>query len=705
MVSQAVSAQEMEIAHVLFMDIVSYSKLPMDEQSLVIGRLKTIVQNTIEFSKATAQKELVSLHTGDGMVLAFFGGPEAPVRCALEIAKALQAESAIHLRMGIHSGPVYRVKDIKGDENVAGGGINFAQRVMDCGDGGHILLSSAIAEVLTQHSVWAKHIVDIGIAEVKHGAKVHLYNYIQGDLGNPETPTKVKGQLPANLSAEQPIETPVSSAVAAKPLKLCLLYKRNIQPDEQLLKVLEESLSRDGHNVFIDRHLSIGVEWAKEIEQQIKSSDAVIALISQASVQSEMLAYELQIASEVANQNGGIPRIFPIRVDFEGPLPQALTAPLSSLQYALWKGESDSEKVLGQLKSTLVSPKPSGGPPIKPTKLEAVGGAVPLESKFYIVRPTDDDFKTAIERQDSIVLVKGARQMGKTSLLARGVQVARENGAKVVLTDFQKLNSTQLVSAEALFLALAEILVNQLDLEVVPQDLWNPKRGPSINFERILRREILENVPGSLVWVLDEVDRLFVCDFASEVFGLFRSWHNERSLDPSGPWRKLTMAIGYATEAHLFISDINQSPFNVGTRLSLQDFTLDQVAELNRRYGLPLKEGGELMRFYKLLGGQPYLVRRGLDELLRQNIGLDQFEKIADRDEGPFGDHLRRMLVLLARDEEMCEIVREILRGRPCRTSDAFYRLRSAGIMAGESAKEVHPRCQIYQTYLTNHLL
>src|SRR5260370_4013716 len=167
----------------------------MNEQSLVVEDLKQVVQATKEFIRATNGHEVVVLHTGDGMELAFFGGPEAPVRCALEIAKALQERPQIKLRMGVHSGPVYRVKDIKGNDNVAGGGINFAQRVMDCGDGGHILLSSSTAELLVQHSEWAKHIVEIGVAEVKHGARVHLHNLIDGELGNPEIPQKVRVQL------------------------------------------------------------------------------------------------------------------------------------------------------------------------------------------------------------------------------------------------------------------------------------------------------------------------------------------------------------------------------------------------------------------------------------------------------------------------------------------------------------------------------
>jgi hypothetical protein len=167
----------------------------------------------------------------------------------------------------------------------------------------------------------------------------------------------------------------------------------------------------------------------------------------------------------------------------------------------------------------------------------------------------------------------------------------------------------------------------------------------------------------------------------------------------------LTLAIAYATEAHLFITDVNQSPFNVGTRLALDDFTLDQVAELNRRYGAPLRDADELSRFYRLLSGQPYLVRRGLHELASQRIDLATFEQQADRDEGPFGDHLRRILVLLAQDATLVDVVRGVLRGEECASAENFYRLRSAGVMAGESVREIRPRCLLYESYLKRHLL
>ena len=353
--------------------------------------------------------------------------------------------------------------------------------------------------------------------------------------------------------------------------------------------------------------------------------------------------------------------------------------------------------------STTNHQPPNTQHPTPNTLFEADGGAVPLDSPFYIERPTDAAFQQAVARHDSIVLVKGARQVGKTSLLARGLQQARQAGTRVVLTDFQKLNEAQLASPDTLYLALANTIALQLELEVSPRQVWEPDFGPNMNMEIFIRRYVLRAISEPLVWGMDEIDRLFGCDYGSEVFGLFRSWHNERSLDPSSPWSRLTLAIAYATEAHLFITDMNQSPFNVGTRLTLDDFTPAQIGELNQRYGAALN-AQEITRFHELVGGQPYLARRGMSELIARQWRLEQLEAEADRDEGPFGDHLRRLLTSLLRSPDLTEVVRGLLAGQPCASSESFYRLRAAGVLVGASSQDARFRCRLYASFLARHL-
>lgn len=487
-------------------------------------------------------------------------------------------------------------------------------------------------------------------------------------------------------------------------LNVAIVHQSNLHLDAQLAAFLHSELPRHQCRVRMDQHATIGVEWARDVEKKIAHADVVLALLSPTSVQNEMVAYEMEMARDAAQQHSGKPRLLAIRLNLTEPLPNQLGAALQGTPQLLWHGVEDNARTVNELVAVLRGRETPDAVEERP-RLETVGGAVPLDSAFYVVRSADEDFENAISKHDSIVLVKGARQMGKTSLLARALQEAREEGLKVMLTDFQKLNSASFESVEKFYLALGESVADQLDLDAFPGDAWDSRRSPNSNFERYLRREVLDKIVTHLVWGMDEVDRLFPCNFSGEVFALFRSWHNKRALEPTGPWSKLTLAIAFATEAHLFITDLVQSPFNVGTRLTLGDFSPEQVRELNRRYGSPLGEREELDRLIGLLGGQPYLIRRALHEFATHKPAMELFEAQAVENEGIFGDHLRRILVALAKDPALLEIVRKVLRGEGCPTVESFYRLRSAGIIVGESAANAQARCELYARYLRAHLL
>src|SRR5436190_11299854 len=180
----------LEIAHVLFIDIVSYSKLSINEQSAAVGELNEIVRASLEFQKAEAAARLIKIPTGDGMALVFYTSPGAPVQSAVEISRTLNEHPRLQLRMGIHSGPVSGVIDVNGHANLAGAGLNMARRVMDCGDGGHILLSKHVAEDLEEYQQWRPRLHDLGTCEVKHGARVSIVNLHTDQVGNPQLPKK-----------------------------------------------------------------------------------------------------------------------------------------------------------------------------------------------------------------------------------------------------------------------------------------------------------------------------------------------------------------------------------------------------------------------------------------------------------------------------------------------------------------------------------
>src|SRR6266404_1523559 len=194
MSDQVTKQIELEIAHILFIDTVGYSKLSINEQRAVVDELAEVVRNSDQYRKAEAAGRLIKIPAGDGMALVFYTSPEAPTQCAVEISRLLKEHPRLQLRMGVHSGPVSGVIDVTGRANLTGAGLNMAQRVMDCGDAGHILISKRVADDLGEYEHWRPLLHDLGTCEVKHGARISVVNLLADHVGNPQLPKKFKAQ-------------------------------------------------------------------------------------------------------------------------------------------------------------------------------------------------------------------------------------------------------------------------------------------------------------------------------------------------------------------------------------------------------------------------------------------------------------------------------------------------------------------------------
>jgi TolB-like protein/class 3 adenylate cyclase/Tfp pilus assembly protein PilF len=227
---------QLEIAHVLFIDIVGYSKLSINEQHAAVEELGQIVRASEQFQRAEAASRLLKIPTGDGMALVFYTSPEAPAQCAVEISRALKEHPRLQLRMGIHSGPVSGVVDVNNRPNLAGAGLNMAQRVMDCGNAGHILLSKHVAEDLEEYEQWRPLLHDLGTCEVKHGARVSVTNLYSDEVGNP--------QLPSKFLALKKYRSHVRWAKAAIALLVLAAFIFVLRkPTRSLLSIAEKSIA------------------------------------------------------------------------------------------------------------------------------------------------------------------------------------------------------------------------------------------------------------------------------------------------------------------------------------------------------------------------------------------------------------------------------------------------------------------------------
>jgi DNA-binding SARP family transcriptional activator len=333
-------------------------------------------------------------------------------------------------------------------------------------------------------------------------------------------------------------------------------------------------------------------------------------------------------------------------------------------------------------------------------------GVLSPRSLFHIQRkPAEDQLREAIRRRDSIVLVKGPRGIGKSTLLARWIDSVRKAGPQVVHTDL-KNPRVQMGSGSELCLTLARDMAKQLELDTSPDAVWDRLQGCLGNLEEYLEEQVLGKVPGPLVWVLDGVDRLFDPSSSPEVldlFPLFRAFHNLRATEPSAHWARLTLVLVHSVEPSLLIKDPRLSPFNVATPVLLEDdFTPNQVGILNRRHESPLRTAADIERFFGWLGGVPHLVNYGLYALANGECSLPQILELDAK--GPLHESLKRLLDPLCDNPELAEALRAVLRDEGCPTEASFYRLGSAGVVTGESAREARFRCELYRRYVERRL-
>jgi len=335
--------------------------------------------------------------------------------------------------------------------------------------------------------------------------------------------------------------------------------------------------------------------------------------------------------------------------------------------------------------------------------LDSIGGAVPSDSKFYVERVVDRQFESAIRGKESIILVKGPRQVGKTSLIGRGLRLVDDLGWRGVMTDFQNFGSRQLETDEAFYDLVATTLSLDLNYTYEPDRQWTAKLGPSLSFRRFLK-ELIASSDQQLVWFIDEADRLFGSAFASDFFGLVRACHNARATDLRGPWSRLTIVIGYATEAHLFIDNLNQSPFNVGRAVKLPMFTLSDTKDLNERYGRPIGSDAEVQKLQALLDGQPFLTRRAFDALVSEQMSFSRLMADADNEEGPFGDHLKRVLVAVTQLPFVWEALKNSIATTSISDSRGLHRLVAAGVLVRRQTMGYGIANDLYRRFLSRFM-
>jgi len=330
--------------------------------------------------------------------------------------------------------------------------------------------------------------------------------------------------------------------------------------------------------------------------------------------------------------------------------------------------------------------------------LEAPAGAMRPESPFYIERLADNQLLNQLAGQGTTTTIQAGRQTGKTSLLIHAIHASQEKSRKVIYLDFQLVDRSSLKDLGSFLEYISEAICEQLELDLLVVDgYWQTARNPAQTFNRFLQREILQKSEHNILLAIDEADMLLDAGFKQHFFALLRAWDSRRAFDDT--WRKLSLVVVISTHPYLLIDDVNLSPFNVGLNVQLKDFTLEQVADLNRRHGNPLILE-EILTLMDLVGGHPYLVRQAFYTLVVEGLSLPELISVAGSPDGPFGKHLLFYQHSLKKNPHLIAALQRLLRGQKVEDELELERLSAVGLIRQEKGKW-EPRCGLYKEFFT----
>jgi hypothetical protein len=485
-----------------------------------------------------------------------------------------------------------------------------------------------------------------------------------------------------------------------------------------LSQQLHQALSAGGHEVFF-------INNSSDEGSYLKRCDYLLLLISQESAASEMVLEQVQLAKELHNLTAHKPAILPILVEVNTPLSFDLLSYLAGIQPWLWRGAGDTFKLLSQIltiikegrtsltadhelavewhaitstKQSIIQPLPAAAP-------ELPGGQVELTSCFYIDRPPIESrcYET-IAQPGALIRIKAPRQMGKTSLMARILHHAQQQGSRTVALSFQLANRKIFANSDTFLQWFCASIGQELGmLEQLPKcwqlaDLIGSNQCCKAYFEQYL----LSESSRPLTLGLDESDRLFESpEIADDFFGLLRALHEEAKRRDI--WKKFRLVVVHSTEVYIPL-DVNKSPFNVGLPIELPEFNSQQVQELAARHGIKWS-ATEVTKLMALVGGHPYLVRLAMYRIARQDVTLNQLLNSATTEAGIYSDHLRRHLWNLEKYPELIEAMREVSSvSKPVRLRLEFaFKLNSMGLVKLEG-NYCSARCNLYEEYFRDRL-
>jgi len=520
---------------------------------------------------------------------------------------------------------------------------------------------------------------------------------------------------------------PEPSNIKKRSARIFISY-RNSEPDLSLTLQFYQALTTAGHQVFMaGESLKIGEDWPQVLALELEQCDYFLLLLSLDSAVSEMVTEEVKLAKNLrSDRPENKPVILPIRVNFpiNSPLNYELRSYLDNIQQREWNDAADTPIILEEIlkivavggssgweistkesksNHTGIIPQTFNDKPTPSAEPELPGGQVKLASKFYVDRPPiEENCYATLSKPGALIRIKAARQMGKTSLLARILYRGRELGYRTVSLSFQLANRQVFSDVDVFLKWFSAMVGEELGLSDRLSIYWKEILGSNVNCKAYFEKYLLPEINTPLVLGIDEVDRVFEYpEIAEDFFSLLRVWH-EASKEKD-IWKKLRLVVVHSTEVYLPMN-VNQSPFNVGLPVDLPEFTPEQILSLAKRHELNWTDA-EVEKLIAIVGGHPFLVRVALYQIKYQDLTLDSVLETAVSESGLYGDHLRRHLWNLQQHPELAEAMKKVVNAsEPVQLEGLLaFKLNSMGLVNLDGNK-VKPRCSLYRQYLIDFL-
>ncbi|MBD1921735.1 AAA-like domain-containing protein [Microcoleus sp. FACHB-831] len=545
-----------------------------------------------------------------------------------------------------------------------------------------------------------------------------LWKKLSSALGEKVTKKNIRGAIERSL---------------LKHPKVFISYRAQ-EPDKTIAHKFYESINASGYHAFMfEESMSMTEDWPAHIDSQLKQCDYFLLLLSPQAAVSELVIEELRRAFELRSTQHK-PLVLPIRVNcsLSMPLNHDLRGYLDGIGQREWKSPTDTPILVQEILNLLASngewgignwelgiwnmdhqhsktenPKSKIPSPLPVAEPELPNGQVRLASAFYVERlPYESQCYREIMQPGALIRIKAPRQMGKTSLMARILYQAREQGYRTVPLSFQHADTAVFTNLNQLLQWFCAKISRKLRVCHPVDDYWSDTFGSKDNCTAYFEDYLLSGADSPLVLGLDEVDRVFQYPkVADDFFGLLRAWYEEAGYGDgnSDLWEKLRLVVVHSTEVYIPLN-VNQSPFNVGLPIELPEFNAEQVQDLTQRHGLNWN-ASQVKQLMTLVGGHPYLVRLALYHIAQQEMTLDQLLEIAPTEAGLYDDHLRRHLWNLQQNPELAVAFAKVVTSdKPVELESVpAFKLHSMGLVQMQG-NYVTPRFDLYRQYFRDRV-